>query len=107
MAQHEDLDIFGTIPAAAQHEQVDHEADKTVETGHAPILAAPEPPRSRHHETPGQHARTSFRHPQAIWDRQASWFGDARLETVAPVVMCGCACGVTRPEPAICARSRQ
>jgi hypothetical protein len=65
MAQHEDLDIFGTIPAAVQHEQVDHEADKTVEAGHAPILAAPEPRRSRHHETPGQHARTSFRHPEA------------------------------------------
>ena len=46
MAQHEDLDIFGTIRAAAQHQQVDHEPDKTVETGHAPILAAPEPHRS-------------------------------------------------------------
>jgi hypothetical protein len=29
----------GTIPAAAQHQQVDHEPDETVETGHAPILA--------------------------------------------------------------------
>ena len=40
VAQHEDLDILGTIRAAAQHQQVDHEPDKTVETGHAPILAA-------------------------------------------------------------------
>ena len=35
MAQHEDLDILGTLPATAQHQQVDHEPDKTVETGHA------------------------------------------------------------------------
>src|SRR5712692_7347685 len=39
MTQHEDLDIFGAIRPAAQHQQVDHEPDKTVETGHAPILA--------------------------------------------------------------------
>jgi hypothetical protein len=38
MAQHEDLDILGTIAASAQGEQVDHESDKTVETGHTPIL---------------------------------------------------------------------
>ena len=40
MAQDEDLDIFGAIRAAAQYQQVDHEADKTVEAGHASILAA-------------------------------------------------------------------
>jgi hypothetical protein len=40
MTQDEDLDIFATIRPAAQHQQVDHEPEKTVETGHAPILAA-------------------------------------------------------------------
>jgi hypothetical protein len=40
MAQHEDLEILGPIAAAAQHQQVDHEPDETVEAGHAPILAA-------------------------------------------------------------------
>ena len=40
VAQYEDLDIFGTIHATAQHQQVDHEPDKTVEAGHAPILAS-------------------------------------------------------------------
>ena len=43
VAQHEELDIFGTIRATAQHQQVDHEADKPVETSHTPILAASEP----------------------------------------------------------------
>ena len=43
VAQHEDLDILGTLTAAPQHQQVDHEPDKTIETGHAPILAAREP----------------------------------------------------------------
>ncbi len=66
MAQHEDLDIFRTIPATAEDEQVDHESDKTVETGHPPILAAPEPRRSPEHKTPGQHTRTNIRHPQVI-----------------------------------------
>ena len=46
MAQHEDLDILGTIRAAAQHQQVDHEPDETVETGHALILAVLESRRS-------------------------------------------------------------
>jgi hypothetical protein len=35
MAQHEDLDILGTIPTATQDQQVDHEPDETVETGRA------------------------------------------------------------------------
>ena len=43
MAQHEDLDILGMIPATAQHQQVGHEPDETVETGHALILAALKP----------------------------------------------------------------
>jgi hypothetical protein len=30
MAQDEDLGILGTIPATAQHQQVDHEADKAI-----------------------------------------------------------------------------
>jgi len=57
MAQHEDLGIFGTITSTAQHEQVDHEADKTVETAHGPILAASRPDRSRQRVTPAQHSR--------------------------------------------------
>jgi len=42
VAQHEDLDILGTIRAPAQDEQVDHEPDKTVETGHPTILMDPD-----------------------------------------------------------------
>ena len=60
MAQHENLDILGTIPAATQHQQVDHESDKTVETGHAWILAASEPRRSCLRETAGHHAGRVF-----------------------------------------------
>jgi hypothetical protein len=41
MTQHEDLEILGTSPTAAQDEQVDHESDKTVETGHTTILLDP------------------------------------------------------------------
>jgi hypothetical protein len=36
MSQDEDLDILATVPAAAQHQELDHEADKTVEVGHWP-----------------------------------------------------------------------
>jgi hypothetical protein len=43
VAQDEDLEIFGTIAPTAHYQQVDHEPDKTVEAGHAPILAAYEP----------------------------------------------------------------
>jgi hypothetical protein len=46
MAQYEDLDIFGTIAPTAQHQQVEDEADKTIETSHSPILATSEPIRS-------------------------------------------------------------
>src|ERR1019366_9182087 len=60
MAQHENLDILGTIPASTQHQQVDHESDKTVETGHAWILAASEPRRSCLRETAGHHAGRVF-----------------------------------------------
>jgi hypothetical protein len=42
MAQHEHLDILGTIAPRAQHQQVEYQADKKVETRHAPILAASE-----------------------------------------------------------------
>jgi hypothetical protein len=35
VAQHENLDILGTIPPTAQHQQADHEPDQTIETGHA------------------------------------------------------------------------
>jgi hypothetical protein len=61
VAQHEDLDIFRTIPATAEDEQVDHESDKTVETCHTPILAALEPRRSPEHKAPGQRTRTNIR----------------------------------------------
>ena len=40
MAQDEDLGVFGTIGATAEHQQLDHEADKTVEASHPRILAA-------------------------------------------------------------------
>ena len=36
MSEDEDLGIFGTVGATAQHEQADHQADKTVEAGHRP-----------------------------------------------------------------------
>jgi hypothetical protein len=38
-----DLDVLGTIAPAAQDQQVEDHADKTVEARHAPILAASEP----------------------------------------------------------------
>jgi hypothetical protein len=34
VSQHEDLGILGPIPAAAQHQEVEHEPDETIETGH-------------------------------------------------------------------------
>jgi hypothetical protein len=66
VAQHEDLDIFGTILSAAQHQQVDHEPDKTAETRHMPIFAASQRCRSIQTRTPAQHAWTDIRHPQAF-----------------------------------------
>jgi hypothetical protein len=43
VAQDEDLDVLGMIGAAAQHQQVEDQADETVETRHGRILAASEP----------------------------------------------------------------
>jgi len=43
VAQHEDLDVLGTVRATAQYLEVEYEADKTVETRHAPILPLSEP----------------------------------------------------------------
>jgi hypothetical protein len=40
VAQHQDLGVLGTIAAAAQHQQVDDQADKSLETPHPLILAA-------------------------------------------------------------------
>lgn len=40
MPKDEDLGVLGTIGATAQHQQVDHEADKSVEAGHSLIFAA-------------------------------------------------------------------
>jgi hypothetical protein len=64
MAQDEDLGVFGTIGAAAHHRQADDETDKSVEVGHAAILAALRSRRSSERETPGQTLRMSFRPPQ-------------------------------------------
>ncbi len=61
MAQDEDLGVLGTIGAAAQHQQADHETDKTVEVGHAAILTALRSHRSSERETPGHRIRMSFR----------------------------------------------
>ena len=35
-----DLGVLGALASAAQHQQLDHEPNETVETGPAPILAA-------------------------------------------------------------------
>jgi hypothetical protein len=43
MAQDEDLRVLGAIRAAAQYQQVDHEADKTIEASHSSILAVGRP----------------------------------------------------------------
>jgi len=64
MAQYEDLGILGTVRATAQYQEVEYEADKTVETSHAPILTVSEPDRSHQRVTPVQYARTGIRHPQ-------------------------------------------
>jgi hypothetical protein len=64
VAQHQDLDVFRTIASTAQHQQVDHKPNETVETEHAPILAAFELSRSRERETAGHYAERIFRHPQ-------------------------------------------
>jgi len=54
MAQDEDLGILGAIGATTQHQEADHEADKSVEAGHLLSLAAPEPHCTAERETPGQ-----------------------------------------------------
>jgi hypothetical protein len=60
MTQHEDLDPLRTIASTAQDQEIDHEANKTVETGHTSMLAASEPDRSSRRVTPAQHARRVF-----------------------------------------------
>ncbi len=64
MSEDEDLGISGTIAATVEHQQADHEADKTVEAGHPPILTGFRPRRSRQREPPGQPTQMSFRPPQ-------------------------------------------
>jgi hypothetical protein len=54
MAENEELGVFGTIAAAAEHQQLDHETDKAVEAGHQRILAAVRSRRSVERGTPGQ-----------------------------------------------------
>lgn len=68
VAQDEKLDILGTVASTAQHQEVEHEADKTIDTGHAPILAASEPDRSHQRVTPVQYAQAGIRHPQPRGD---------------------------------------
>jgi hypothetical protein len=46
VAQYEDLDILGAIAPTSQHQQIDHQANKTVETRHELIVPASEPRRS-------------------------------------------------------------
>jgi hypothetical protein len=53
VAQHPDLDILGAITPAAQHEDVEHQANKPEETRHISILAGPERRRSLQRELPG------------------------------------------------------
>ena len=72
MAQHEDLDILGTIPAAAQHQQVDHEPDETIETCQAPILIDPSRADQIEARNPRSTVRTRFRHPQVVACLQAA-----------------------------------
>jgi hypothetical protein len=84
VAQHEDLDMLGTIASTAHHQQVEYEPHKTVETGHAPILAAAEPRRSHQRETPDQRNRTDIRHPHAnahVAEHRGSSRGSARVIT--------------------------
>jgi len=66
VVQHEDLDILGTVRATVQHHEVEYGADKTLETGHTPILAASEPRRSQQRETAGHHPRLNCRHRQVV-----------------------------------------
>ncbi len=66
MAQHENLGILGPASATAQQQQVDHESDETVETGHALILAAVEARRSGRAQKPRSTHPTGFRHPQVV-----------------------------------------
>jgi Restriction endonuclease len=51
MAQHEDLDIFGPICAAAEHEQGAHEADETIEASHDADPPSVQPPHDGRRET--------------------------------------------------------
>jgi Transposase, Mutator family len=108
MTQHEDLGILGTIPVAAQHQQIDHEPDETVETSHPVSVAASGPLRSRQHVTPVQHARTQIRHPQVEIevprDRDGSYRPmtvrkrQRRLDGVDAMVISLCAKGLTTGE---------
>ena len=64
VAQHEDLGVLGPVSAPTQHQQVEHESDETVETGHALILI--DPPRTDQTEArnPRSTHQTNIRHPQ-------------------------------------------
>ena len=66
MAQHQNLSILGTIPAATQYQQVEHEPDETVETGHTLNLIDAERADQIEPRNPRSTHRTSFRHPQGV-----------------------------------------
>jgi len=64
VALHEDRGILGSIASTAQHQQIENEPDKTLETGHAPDPRNLRTNPLRQHKYPAQHPRTDIRHPQ-------------------------------------------
>jgi hypothetical protein len=63
VAQHQDLEMFGTILTTVQHQQVDHEPDDTTKPLH--ILGTSEPRPSRRIRSRRSTHPTSSRHPHA------------------------------------------
>jgi hypothetical protein len=78
MAQHEDLGILRPVPATAEHQQVDHESDETVATGHPRILIDPKRPDQIATRNPKSRRRMSFRHRQ-----DPAWVAAMVLSAVA------------------------
>ncbi|HEY8766533.1 MAG TPA: hypothetical protein VIP09_04620, partial [Dehalococcoidia bacterium] len=65
MPENEDLSIFGAVPSTTQYEEVQHDADKTVEkTNHADDVGKPSQSPSDRAKRYAWKARTSFRHAQ-------------------------------------------
>jgi hypothetical protein len=65
VTQHKDLDILRAITSTAQHEQVNHEADKGGRNGPRSDARSVSTGPLTQRVTPAQHARTSNRHPHA------------------------------------------